>query len=698
MGKIKDSPSLSQVFLHLVLFRLFLPIMLLILMVIAGIGYLGQQNLVNQQKQVVQSVSHIVDYHIDSGERTLSAIAQIAETTGTDNLLTFMKSTWQTYGYFETLYYLDESNRIILLMPSDPRYAGLDMSNLPDFKKDQDKKNISISRPFISLRTGEPTVYLVKFLSKGGCVIGALNLGMFQEEIMNISKSGKNFVFIMDESGTLLAHPSQDLVKQQDNLSDLGIYQSMLHGKNNDLYIYNGSRVIGSVERVKKAGWVVVDQLPLSDFGKSYAWTWGLSFSFSLIILLTLIWGLRKQIHKYVITPMQTLSRGTNALTIGNFSHANFLESIPIAFSELNKLAEDFQFMSNNLKARETALKNAHDELEIKVQKRTQELSSVNEELTSMYENLQQTNFDLHKEIVERKRAEEELAQKKQEIEDAYLELKNAQLQIIQQEKMASIGQLAAGVAHEINNPLGFIMSNIDSLKKYAENITKFIISEEEFLKELDKNEEEKNKSIEIFKIINKSEEIKQEFKIDYIMEDITEIIVETLDGAERIRDIVQNLRNFSRTSIKTSLADINKGLESVIKIIWNEIKYKATLKKEFGNIPLTNCNEGQLNQVFLNILLNAVQAIEEKGEIEIKTWADEKNIFTSITDNGCGIPKEIQNRIFEPFFTTKDVGKGTGLGLSVSYDIIKKHKGDISIESTPDIGTTFVVKIPIVE
>ncbi|MEL7657213.1 MAG: ATP-binding protein, partial [Bacillota bacterium] len=197
--------------------------------------------------------------------------------------------------------------------------------------------------------------------------------------------------------------------------------------------------------------------------------------------------------------------------------------------------------------------------------------------------------------------------------------------------------------------------------------------------------------------IINRVHEAKRSLKIDYILEDSAYIIDETLNGTNRIKEIVQDLRGFSRASLETSIADINKGIESVINIIWNEIKYKSVLIKELGDLPLTRCNQGQLNQVFLNLLLNAAQAIEKQGEIIIKTWVEGNNILISVADNGPGIPPEIQNRIFEPFFTTKEVGKGTGLGLSVSYDIVKKHNGTIEVESTQGEGTTFTVKLPIV-
>jgi PAS domain S-box-containing protein len=279
------------------------------------------------------------------------------------------------------------------------------------------------------------------------------------------------------------------------------------------------------------------------------------------------------------------------------------------------------------------------------------------------------------------------------ELENAYAELKSAQSKVLQQEKMASIGQLAAGVAHEINNPIGFIMSNFSTLQKYLDRLSAFIKAQSEAIHE-NINDTEKQGTGERG---NRIKELKKSLKIDYILEDLDNLIHESLDGAERVKKIVQNLKSFARLDeAGQQMADINEGLESTINIVWNELKYKATVTKDYADIPMTKCNPGQLNQVFMNILINAAHAIEKQGEITVKTWSDNGYIYVSISDTGCGIPQDKINRIFEPFFTTKDVGKGTGLGLSISYDIIKKHSGEINVESEVDRGTTFTIKIPV--
>ncbi len=257
---------------------------------------------------------------------------------------------------------------------------------------------------------------------------------------------------------------------------------------------------------------------------------------------------------------------------------------------------------------------------------------------------------------------------------------------------MASIGQLAAGVAHEINNPMGFIMSNLHTLGKDIDKISEFVKIQSTVIKEW-------GESAQPVGYLSHIEEKKNSLKIDYIMDDIKNLIKESRDGAERVKMIVQDLKSFSRIDeAEYKLADINSGLESTINIVWNELKYKSTLSREYGDIPLTKYKLGQLNQVFMNLLLNASHAIEHYGEIKVRTWRENYFINISIADTGSGIPEDIRNRIFEPFFTTKEVGKGTGLGLSIAYDIIRKHNGSINVESTLNKGTTFTVSIPVVE
>ncbi len=280
-----------------------------------------------------------------------------------------------------------------------------------------------------------------------------------------------------------------------------------------------------------------------------------------------------------------------------------------------------------------------------------------------------------------------ELLKMNEKLQNAYAELQHTQAQIFQQEKMASIGQLAAGVAHEINNPMGFISSNLSTMGKYMDKINAFEVAMIEAVQIKD--------DTETVATING---LRKKMKIDFILEDIKSLLDESRDGAERVRRIVQDLKSFSHVDeAECKVVSINESLDTTLNMLRNEIKYVADVEREYDpDLPMLLCFPQQLNQVFMNILVNAAHAIENHGTIKIKTLHDIDDIVVRISDTGKGIPPENLTRIFEPFFTTKEVGKGTGLGLSISYDIIKKHGGDMNVESEVGIGTTFVLRMPL--
>lgn len=271
-------------------------------------------------------------------------------------------------------------------------------------------------------------------------------------------------------------------------------------------------------------------------------------------------------------------------------------------------------------------------------------------------------------------------------LQQAYDELKATQSHLLQQEKMASIGQLAAGVAHEINNPVGFIKSNLTTLGKYVVRLKEFTDLQGATLeKELEPA------------ALEPVAAAARKLKIEFLFEDVPDLIEESIDGAERVKTIVQNLKSFSRIDqTQFAEADLNECLESTINIVWNELKYKVTLNRDLGDLPRIKCYPQQLNQVFMNILVNGAQAIENQGDMSVQTRVEGPNAVIRISDNGCGIPESVLGRIFEPFFTTKDVGKGTGLGMSISYDIIKKHGGELEVESEVGKGSTFSISLPL--
>lgn len=299
------------------------------------------------------------------------------------------------------------------------------------------------------------------------------------------------------------------------------------------------------------------------------------------------------------------------------------------------------------------------------------------------------------RDISERKQAEqkmqsyvEELTRANAELHTLNAKLAQAHNQLVQSEKMASIGMLAAGVAHEINNPIGFIKSNTQTLGKYVDELLQVVRAYEQVEALLPQHSE-------LFAELRRT---KTQIQFDYKKRDILTLLDESNQGLERVTKIIRNLRDFSHmeSQEKWVMDDIHKGIESTLTVIWNELKYTCEVKKEYGVLPPVECMLSQLNQVFMNLLVNASQAIETRGIITIRTGAVEDQVWIEISDTGMGIPPENIKSIFDPFFTTKPVGKGTGLGLSVSYNIIQKHHGRIEVESAVGKGSTFRVWLPI--
>lgn len=269
--------------------------------------------------------------------------------------------------------------------------------------------------------------------------------------------------------------------------------------------------------------------------------------------------------------------------------------------------------------------------------------------------------------------------------------------QLLQSEKMASIGQLAAGVAHEINNPTGYVSSNLTTLSDYQNDIQSIIKEYRALIEDLNITVARDRLSSSAKEKVARILSLESEIDIDFIMDDVSALIGDCKEGTERIKKIVLDLKDFAHPGEDDlKMVDINKGIESTLNVVWNELKYKAEVVKNYGDIPHIAGYPHQLNQVFMNILVNAAQAIEKKGIITILTSTGESHVEICISDTGPGIPAENHVKIFEPFFTTKEVGKGTGLGLNVAYNIIKKHNGTIDIESEVGKGATFKIQIPI--
>jgi PAS domain S-box-containing protein len=294
--------------------------------------------------------------------------------------------------------------------------------------------------------------------------------------------------------------------------------------------------------------------------------------------------------------------------------------------------------------------------------------------------------FVYARDISERKRAEQTLADSYANLKESNRRLEELHQQLLQAEKMASIGQLAAGVAHEINNPIAFVNSNLGTLQTYVSYLLQLLAVYQRTDGLLQDHQA----------LLGELDTVRKRMDLDYVRADVKSLLDESLDGVQRVRRIVQDLKDFSRVGeIERQEVDLHAGLDSTLNIVVSSLRLKAEVRKQYGLIPHIEGVPAQLNQVFMNLLVNAGQAIEADGIITIRTGCNEEWVWVEVEDNGGGIPADNMTRIFEPFFTTKPVGMGTGLGLSLSYGIVTQHGGRIEVSSQVGVGSTFRVLLP---
>ncbi len=358
----------------------------------------------------------------------------------------------------------------------------------------------------------------------------------------------------------------------------------------------------------------------------------------ALVILLT-FWVARQ-----ISIPLKRLTMGASVIAGGDLSQRVEVSGR----DEIGELATKFNEMAESLQERSQALLDLNRRLEEKVQERTRELQESHAEA-----------------------------------EKAYQELKETQVQLVQSEKMASLGQLVAGIAHEIKNPLNFIYGNTDFLKQYVAQLRELI----EILSGGELDEATRGKA----------EQFRERVNFNFVQEDLDTLVQNFEDGAQRIHAIIGDLRAFSRMDTDTLRpVDIHEPIELALNLIRHEYRDRITIHKEYGEVPKVECHSGKLSQVFMNLLANACQAIRQQGDIWIRSRSHDGVVEVEIQDSGEGIAREHLNKVFEPFFTTKPVGQGTGLGLSISYGIIQQHRGEIRVASEAGRGTTFHITLPI--
>lgn len=357
--------------------------------------------------------------------------------------------------------------------------------------------------------------------------------------------------------------------------------------------------------------------------------------SLQKLVLMYLLFGLVASyfLTKMIINPLLELIKGTEELAEGNFEHRLKRTN----YFEINKLTDTFNNMAENLQS-------LYSELDTKVKERTNELEKTNEEL------------------------------------------KNTQAMMVHSEKMRSLGQLVSGITHEINNPVNFIHGNLVHLRNYTNALLEVITLYEDCESEL--SEEKKLKL----------KDLKESIELNFIIEDLPQLIKSCQEGTERTKNIILDLKNFSRLDEQIiNNIDLKKEIDTTLNILQNKVKNGVEIIKEYDSeIVSIEGYGGQLNQVFMNILDNACYALKGKGTIYIRLQKKDKDVIIEFEDNGCGMSKEQAAKIFDPFFTTKPVGEGTGLGMSISYKVIQKHNGTISVESTEGKGTIFRIQLPI--
>lgn len=360
----------------------------------------------------------------------------------------------------------------------------------------------------------------------------------------------------------------------------------------------------------------------------------------------------------YLTNQLKVLSVAAQKISEGNLDF-----QLPVkGRDEVSDVAIAFNSMASNLREAstrrdqfESELKELNRSLEDRVELRTQQIRNKNTQLTQ-----------------------------------ANQEIKEAQAKLLQSEKMASVGVLAAGVAHEINNPIGFVMSNLHTLETYGQNY-RDLVGEYAILMELTNANDQKAQQLKINQLI-------EQYDLEFMNEDLDVLLRDSIEGTERVKDIVKGLKDFSHIDSVTQFAmcDLNECIQSTLKVVNSELKYHCEIRTELNDLPLTYCCSGQINQVLLNLMINASHAIEDQGIIKVKSQQQGEWLEISVTDTGKGIPADQLDKLFDPFYTTKPVGEGTGLGLSISYGIAKDHQGEIRVASAPGKGSRFTLCLPI--
>jgi len=463
-----------------------------------------------------------------------------------------------------------------------------------------------------------------------------------------------------------------DVLRDVRNVSDREFFKKIRGGKGyfmapgyahrgRSLFVYNLS---ADQQNFKNLGWYLVAEYPEGEIFKPVR-KLRLRLLISLTFLSVMAIVIAFFLLKAITYPVDNLRNAVTEFGKGNFDYPIRV----VTKDEIGQVTAAFRKLIIDLRRSTISVDSLNREIERRIKTEAQ-LKELNTRHLDSHRAVKNMLYDLT---------------------ESHESLKKAQRQIIQSEKLAAIGQLAAGIAHEINNPVGFINSNLSSLRKYFRSLAQ-VLGAYEVLKVAAGRKEEENIAAALANV----EKLSEGLNLKFIMTDAEELLQESQAGMDRVKKIIGDLKTFARSDTGGNvLEDVNKIIEGVLNIVWNELKYKVELVREYGAVPAVRCNPQEIGQTMINLLINAGQAIPDKGKIVIRTYAKGPEVFINITDNGSGISPENLEKIFDPFFTTKEPGKGTGLGLAICYDLIKRHGGRMEVYSDVGKGTTFTVVLP---
>jgi signal transduction histidine kinase len=648
----------------------------------------------NQTLAAVRRVASAESALMDEKVRVLRLLANVAEIRHPGTLCGPLLAAAASDGGFTNIVRVDESGR--MLCSGHPPPPGFTIADLPHFKLAMAGEPYGVTDYLVTRSRGKPGVAVaVPVRSDTGQVIGvvsgAVDLDALSTLIARVQLPEGSTLGLFDAQGTIvMRYPAMPQVLGQ-NVAGLPMVRAAIAAEGEGtieargvdgvdrLYAYD--RAPRRPGTTKDLHFTVGIPLEIA-YAQVYDIVVGATVAIVVVALLVVMVAFLG-LESFVGRPLRKLLEAARRFGAGDLEARTALTPQD---GEVGLLGTTFDEMASTLGRRHAELEGAraaledanralagmNQALEARVSQRTAELVSIKTQL--------ETDIEM------RRQAEAALQANNAELRELNDRLSNAQNQLLQSEKLASIGQLAAGVAHEINNPIGYVHSNLGTLERYVGDLLTLIRAYEDA---------EAMLASEARDAIRDS---KAHADLAFLREDMLALLAESKEGVARVKKIVQDLKDFSRVGSDDvwQWADVHAGLDSTLNIVNNELKYKATIAKDYGRLPEVRCLPSQLNQVFMNLLVNAGHAIDGEGTITVRTGCDDASAWVEIEDTGCGIPPEHLPRIFDPFFTTKPVGKGTGLGLSLSYGIVRKHGGRIEVRSTPGVGSTFRVVLPL--